>query len=491
MDQNSHQSITLIGLGPGDPELLTRQAWDWLARDREVYLLGPVNGREGVLPWGLKVLSLQSESHNVDPAQVGFDELDHQIINLAKRPGGVNVAIPGDPGEVTGRLAGVFRMAGENHIPIQVFPGVDLFGPALKAAGLENIPHGIVVDAASLAGRHTPSFPPTAPVGVILIDSAPQAGRIKEVLLQVYPPEHPVIQVTAPGSHRQMIEPGSLGALDLLSWGDPFTVLVIPPLNPEASLEAFHEIVARLRAPNGCPWDRVQTHQTLRTNLLEETYEALEAIDLNDPAKMAEELGDLLLQIVLHAQIASETGEFNLTRVIEGISAKIIRRHPHVFGNLELKEVAGVLQNWEKLKAAERSANGEGEKTKGLLDGVPQILPALNQAQEIQSRAVRVGFDWPSIQGVLEKIQEEAQEVISAPDAEALAREIGDLIFAIVNLARWKDVDAESALRETNMRFRRRFAHIEQAARRQGRHLTDMSLEEMDALWEEAKDESG
>jgi tetrapyrrole methylase family protein/MazG family protein len=221
---------------------------------------------------------------------------------------------------------------------------------------------------------------------------------------------------------------------------------------------------------------------------LEESYEALEAIDAGDTEGMQEEFGDLLLQIVLHAQIANEEGDFTINNLIKSIYDKIVRRHPHVFGNMALDGVKGVLQNWEKLKEAERKDNHKKEK--GILDGVPKSLPALTQAQEYQDRAARVGFDWPVVDGVLEKIVEEIQEIKAATNEEELAEEIGDLFFVLVNLARWKKIDAESALRETNMKFRKRFAYVEQSAKKQGRELSSMSLDEMDVFWDEAKTKS-
>jgi tetrapyrrole methylase family protein / MazG family protein len=267
------------------------------------------------------------------------------------------------------------------------------------------------------------------------------------------------------------------------------TSLYVPPLEKGTSFEAFHEIIAHLRAPNGCPWDREQTHQTLRTNLLEETYEALAALDADDPTHMREEFGDLLLQITLHAQIANEYGEFNISQVIKGIYDKIIRRHPHVFGDWKVQGVEHVLQNWEKLKAAERAEEQEesGGLEKGLLDGVEIALPALSQAEEIQRRAARVGFDWPNTQGVVDKINEECLELQHAEDLASRSDELGDLLFAVVNLSRHYEIDAESALRETNTRFRTRFAHIEKSARQQGKSLTDLTLDEMESYWQEAK----
>jgi tetrapyrrole methylase family protein/MazG family protein len=224
----------------------------------------------------------------------------------------------------------------------------------------------------------------------------------------------------------------------------------------------------------------------LRTNLLEESYEVLTALDADDPAALCEELGDLMLQIVLHAQIASELGEFKMTDVLAGIHHKIVRRHPHVFGELKLDSSDRVVRNWEALKAAERRANGENE-IKGLLEGVSKALPALAQAQAYQARAARVGFDWHEIAPVVEKVREELDELLHAGDGNEREDELGDLLFAVVNLARWYKVDAESALRRTNERFYRRFKYIEEKARQSGRDLHQMSLEEMDVLWEEAK----
>ena len=243
-------------------------------------------------------------------------------------------------------------------------------------------------------------------------------------------------------------------------------------------------LMARLRGEGGCPWDREQTHETLRKHLLEESYEAISAIDSGNFTDMREEFGDLLLQVVLQSQIANEEEQFNINQVIQGIHAKLVRRHPHVFGDVKLDGVDGVLANWEKLKEKER---GEKKEEKGLLDGVPKALPALSQAQEYQDRAGRVGFDWADIDGVLDKVKEEIEEVKIAETNFELASEIGDLLFALVNVARWKHVDAESALRGTNMKFKKRFAYVELGAKKQDRNLSALSLEEMDSLWQEAK----
>ena len=339
-------------------------------------------------------------------------------------------------------------------------------------------PKLILLEALTLSAAHVPPYPPAMPVLLTGIDSRELALHLKSVLLTTYPKDH-LVSVVHEGKKKEerLSELGS----DEFAEG---VCLYVPALGEGISFESFAEIVAHLRAPNGCPWDKEQTHESLRKHLLEEAYEAISAIDSGDFVDMREEFGDLLLQIVLQSQIAHEEGHFNINQVVQGIHSKIVRRHPHVFGDLKLDGVDGVLANWEKLKEQERGKKNDG---KGLLDGVPLALPALSQAQEYQDRAARVGFDWPEIEGVLDKIKEEIEELKNAETDFELASEIGDLFFALVNLARWKHVDAESALRGTNMKFKKRFTYVEQGAKKQGRNLSDMTLEEMDTLWNEAK----
>ena len=340
-----------------------------------------------------------------------------------------------------------------------------------------------LLEAQSLASAsaHYPPFPPDMPVLLTGVDSRELALQVKKVLLVVYPQAHGVFVINEGKVKEERL--GELGGGDFSN----STCLYLPSLGEGTSFESFAEIVAHLRAPDGCPWDKEQTHQTLRTHLLEEAYETLTAMDENDPAGMQEEFGDLLLQILLNSQIAGETDEFSMTNVIKSIYDKIVRRHPHVFGDVKLDGVKGVLQNWEKLKEKERKDNGVEKKQKGLLDGVPLALPALTQAQEYQDRAARVGFDWPEVEGVLDKIREEIEEIKLAQNIDEVTGELGDLFFVLVNLARWKKVDAESALRGTNLKFKKRFAHVEQSTKKHGRNLSDMTLAEMDILWNEAK----
>lgn len=381
------------------------------------------------------------------------------------------------PADIDAATLKLRQVASEGiHILRSQPPSTDL--PADVLPALEN---GLVtLDGYSLRGKFYPTFSPTQTAMVFAPMDAGLAGEFKEMLLQVYNPAHIVYTRSLPGNDEWNRK--TTAELDPMDC----SILLIPPRSTDASLESFAGVIAQLRAPNGCPWDRKQTHESLRTYLLEETYEALSAIDSGDMTGLREELGDLVLQILLHAQIAEEKGEFNLSEVLEGINRKIVYRHPHVFGEVKVRDDRDVVQNWEKLKEKERAENGDKEEF-GILNGVPKAFPALAQAQAIQDRAARVGFDWDEIDPVKAKVMEEYGEVESAADADHRAKELGDLLFAVVNLVRWYKVDAESALRETNLKFRNRFAYIEKKARETGRELSEMSLADMDVFWEEAK----
>jgi len=245
--------------------------------------------------------------------------------------------------------------------------------------------------------------------------------------------------------------------------------------------DALMAIIATLRAPGGCPWDRKQTHASLRENLLSECYEVLEALDEGDTDKLRDELGDLLMQIVLHAQIATEAGEFGLGEVIEGINTKLIHRHPHIFGSKKVKDAEEVAVNWEALKEEER------EPGASILEGVPKQMPALGYSQEVQRRAAHVGFDWEDVDGVIDKLAEEVGEFKRAQNQDEKATEFGDLLFTLANIALRMGIDPEAALRQANRRFYKRFTYMEELCRKRGLNLGDLSFDEQNALWEEAK----
>ena len=319
---------------------------------------------------------------------------------------------------------------------------------------------------APLPGRHGPAG--TDPIAV---------------LRRLYPAEHPVGRFGVPDGTTI----GELTAGDLAA---PLYLAPVSPVADTASPWGMPWISNRLRAPDGCPWDREQTHESLRNHLLEEAYEVYDALGQGASPELAGELGDLLLQVVLHAQLAAEAGVFDMTDVWAAIATKIVRRHPHVFGESEARTAADVNRQWERIKASERAAAADeagAAAPKSALDGISRSLPALAASQEMQERAAHIGYDWPSIDGVLDKVHEEVVELAEAEDQEHRAEELGDLLFVLVNVGRKTGIEVEGALRAANDKFRRRFRHVELAAAARGVALRDCSFEELDAFWDAAK----
>jgi tetrapyrrole methylase family protein/MazG family protein len=477
--------ITLLGLGPGDPQQLTREAWDVLSAADEVYFRTRQHPTVSGILSSVKIHSFDELYENGDSFDEVYKAITQRVLELGRRAEGVIYAVPGHPFVAEATCPEIARLARAEGLALRIVEGLSFIEPTFSALGLDAFPRLTLFDALTLGQAHVPAFAPDIPVLVAQIYSRLVASEVKSTLTAIYPDEHPVKLVHNAGTKEQTVENLALFEIDRSEHIGLQSVLFVPSLGEGTSLEAFQEIVAHLRAPNGCPWDREQTHESLRKHMLEESYEAIAAIDSGDFSAMREEFGDLLLQVMLNSQIASEEGEFTFNDVVKGVYDKIIRRHPHVFGEVKVNGVDGVLANWEKLKEGERK--GEGKADKGILDGLPLALPALSQAQEYQDRAARVGFDWPEIDGVLDKVREEIEEIKKAETDWELASEIGDLFFAVVNLARWKKVDAESALRGTNIKFKKRFGHVEQGAKKAGKNLSDMKLEEMDGLWDEAK----
>lgn len=486
MESTDDFGIVILGLGPGDEQHLTRQAWTWLNRIERLHVRTRHHPVIEHLPAGLEIVSFDYLYETKDSFEAVYETIVEEILVLGKQTTGVTYAVPGHPFVAEATAPEIIRRAAREGIPVRIIEGMSFLEPVFSALQFDPFPRLALLDALEIGRLHTPGYPPDMPALITQIYNKMTASGVKLALNAVYPDEFRVRLVHAAGTSQQIVEDLMLYEIDRSPHLGLMTALFVPALSADASLESFQEVVARLRAPDGCPWDREQTHLTLRKYLLEEAYEAIEALDKEDPEALREELGDLLLQIVLHAQIAAEEGEFNMAEVIQGIHRKIVRRHPHVFGDVRVSGVDGVLRNWQKLKEEERALNGQSE-AKSILEGIPLSLPALSQAQEVQSRAARVGFDWAEIQPVLQKVFEEIQEVQTAQSDHEREKEIGDLLFAVVNLARWYKVDAESALRSANLRFRQRFGYIEERARQTGRELTSMTLEEMDRWWDEAK----
>lgn len=479
------KGIILLGLGPGDGRYLTRQAWEVLQHIDEIYLRTAQHPAVKDFPPQLKVNSFDHLYQDRADVEQVYADIVEQIILLGAREQGVVYAVPGHPYVAESTCHEIRHRASEKGIPLQVVEGMSIIEPVMSALGKDPLPQLTLVDALELAFVHHPSFPPSKPALIIQLHSKEIAGELKITLMAVYPDEHPVKLVHAAGTPQCVLEDLLLYQIDQSENIGLMSTLYLPPLSDNCSFEDFQELVAHLRAPEGCPWDREQDQQSIRANLLEEAYEALQAIDADDPQAMREEFGDLLLQVVLQSQMAAEYGEFTMADVIRDIHTKLVSRHPHVFEDTKLADSKAVIKNWERIKEQERKNKADLEK--GLLDGIPVAMPALLVADNYQRRAARVGFDWPDIQGVIDKLLEEVEELRQAQDGAEKADELGDMLFALVNLARWLQIDPEAALRQTNTKFYRRFTAIEAAARKQGRQLSDLSLEEMEAIWQTSK----
>jgi MazG family protein len=316
--------------------------------------------------------------------------------------------------------------------------------------------------------------------------AGPGSGDPISLIRRLYPADHPVGRFgAADGATVGSLEPDGLRS-----------PIYLAPLAPELALAgpwAMPWISARLRRPDGCPWDQEQTHGSLRKHLLEEAYEVYDALEAGATPELAGELGDLWLQIVLHAQLAAEAGVFDLADVQAAIASKIVRRHPHVFGDAEARTATDVNRQWERIKADERATAADEAGTdappKSALEGISSSMPALAASQEMQERAANLGYDWPSIDGVLDKVVEEADELRRAANDAERSEEFGDLLFVLVNVARRRGIEAEAAVRAANDKFRRRFASVERGAAAQGVALRDLEFAELDALWDAAKAE--
>ncbi len=480
-------SITILGLGPGDPQHLTREAWDLLSQADEVYLRTARHPTVAGLPTHLTRYSFDDLYETTDDFVTLYGTIAARILTLGQRPQGVLYAVPGHPLVGESSVQQILALARAEGQVVRLVEGLSFVEPVLSLLGLDGLDGLQLSDATDLAAAHHPPLDPDRPALVGQLYGRRLASEVKLTLMNAYPDDHPVTLVRAAGTDQAAMATVLLYELDRGQQVDHLTTLYLPALSYAGGLPALQDTVARLRAPDGCPWDREQTHQSLRNNLLEETYEALAAIDGGEDDKLCEELGDLLMQIAMHVQIAAEGGAFRFADVIGRIDAKLKRRHPHVFGDVQVHGAADVLRNWEAIKADERAASRSEDAHPSRLEGVPAILPALARAQALGDRAARGGFDWPDVEGVLEKVGEEVAELRAVEDVDARAREMGDLLFSLVNLARWLDVDAESALRGACDRFTVRYAEMERRAQAQGVDLADLSPDQQDALWEGAK----
>ncbi|BCX04818.1 MAG: nucleoside triphosphate pyrophosphohydrolase [Candidatus Roseilinea sp.] len=512
--------IIVLGLGPGDAKLLTREAWDLLSASERVYLRTRRHPAVAGLPPHLELHdfdALYDDATSFDDVYVRIAEA---VIEAARTASGdVIYAVPGHPlvGEASVWL--ILQRARQLGIPTRLVGGLSFIEPTLEALSAEFLvsssdhtstaptrlsTHNLqplsldpldglqICDALEIAALHHPPLNPDKPALIAQIHSRAVASDVKLTLMNQYPPQHPVFVVrggvgseggAAPAASPCLLVP--LSRLDHADRFDHLTSLYVPPLPQPGGLESLQETIAHLRAPEGCPWDREQTHESLRSTLLEETYEVLAAIDAGDLEALKEELGDLLLNVVLQAQIAAEAEEFRMSDVIAEVDAKLRRRHPHVFGDVVVNDSGEVVANWNAIKRREKAEKGEEDGS--VLDGIAPALPALAQAQKMAHRAEKAGFRWNSHGDRLAKVREELEEAANARDDAHRAEEIGDLLFTIADWADGYGIDVETAAREANLKFARRFRALERIARERGLTLSAMSQAEMLAIWQEIK----
>ena len=501
-------AITILGLGPGAIHDLTLQARTLLAEAAEqqqtVYFRTVIHPTVEPLKAELPTLHITSfDSLYEESADWStlYSQIAEEVCTLAAQHP-VIYAVPGHPliGESSVQI--VLRLAKERALSTAIVAGLSFIEPVCTAVGLDPFDAGTqLLDATTLATLRADEIAgkviPTIPLLVTQVYNRRLASEVKLALSECYPDEWPVklvraasITSTDADAEETVIEM-PLYELDRNTYANHLSTLYVPPTDEMQALrlpETLRYLIMRLRRdPDGCPWDRAQTHQTLTRYVIEETYEVVEALEENDMDKLAEELGDLLLQVYLHAEIARQDEEFTLGDIYEHINAKMIRRHPHIFGDVEVSGAHQVVQNWEAIKREERKKAGKDVQRESILDGVPQASPALIIAQEYQKRAAKVGFDYETTDAVQDKLEEELQELREAVTPEHQLEEMGDALYMVARLARTYKIDAEEALRKANRKFSRRFQTMETIAHEEGRELSSFSKPEWSALWQKAK----
>lgn len=479
-------ALTIVGLGPGDVGDVTRRVWQLLESAPTVILRTERHPCVPELPNREKYIVCDDLYEKHPRFADVYDAIVARVITYA-REGDVVYAVPGDPcvGETT--PIKLRAACADANIPLTILPAVSFIEPTLAAIGVDGIDGVQLHDALVIGAMHHPPLNPDAPALISQVYNRQAASDLKLTLMNQYPDDFPVKLIHGAGSSEALTENLALYEIDRSPHINHLTSLWLPALGEMTSFEQFQEIIAHLRAPEGCPWDREQTHDSLRRYLTEEAAEVLEAIDKGDMDALIDELGDLLLQVVLHAQIAIDDGDFKMTDILRSINAKMIRRHPHVWGDVAADNPNQVVKNWEAIKTSEKAAKTTAT-SESLLEGVPSTLSPLQQSYKLQHKAGKVGFDWPSIDPVADKIREEVAELLAATTPDERLKELGDILFVVVNLGRHVGVeDPETALRLTNLKFRTRFLAVEQAVQASGRDWKDFTLDELDVFWNAAK----
>ncbi len=485
--------ITVVGLGSGDEDHLSLGIWKKLQSAKRIYLRTDKHPVVDMLR--SNNVAYQTFDGIYDEQETFAEVYEAIAVKLIQLCGSEELiyAVPGHPMVAEKTVQLLRRDCPLKGIELEIMGGESFLDQAFARFGFDPIEGFQLLDASDMPAAAT--IQPNLHTLVAQVYDTFTASDVKLGLMEVYPDDHPVVVGHALGvKGLEQIRTVPLYELDRIEGYGNLSLIWIPRATQlelfNRSFGRLQEIVQILRSPEGCPWDREQTHLSLRKNAIEELYEVLETIDDDDPQAMCEELGDLLLQVMLHAQIEDEAGTFNVYDVIQGLNEKLIRRHPHVFADANAGNAEEALVKWQEMKDAEKQAKGIEPVSQSILAGVPRDLPGLMKAYKIQKKAAAVGFDWESTEEVFHKMEEEfaeLKEAIQSLGKEEQKNELGDVLFSAVNLARFLKLDPEEALASTNRKFFQRFAYIEEKLRLKGRTFDQTSLIEMEEWWNEAK----
>ncbi|MDW7616517.1 nucleoside triphosphate pyrophosphohydrolase [Peribacillus simplex] len=483
--------ITIIGLGAGDLDQLPLGIYKKLTQTERCFVRTidhPVIGdlkREGI---NFTTFDEIYEKH--DQFEAVYEEIAETLLQEASSRS-VLYAVPGHPMVAEKTVQLLLEKGPSLGIAIKLEGGQSFLDPLFQAVQIDPIEGFQLLDGTDLSPD---DLHITQHMIIGQVYDAFSASNVKLTLMEKLPDDYEVYIVTAAGSSQEKVTKCALFELDRQMELSNLTSVYVPPVREEAlryrEFSKLRQVIAELRGPGGCPWDKKQTHESLKKYLIEEAYELIDSIDEEDDEGMVGELGDVLLQVMLHSQIGEDEGMFTVDDVIEGITAKMIRRHPHVFGDVEVNGEEDVLVNWQKIKEDEKGS--ETKASISILDGIEKSLPNLIRAEEYQKRAAKVGFDWDEVseawKKVIEEVQELEEEILSPNrDVERIKSELGDLFFALVNISRYYDIQAEEAVYKANQKFHRRFTYIEESIQRADKKFEDYTLEELDSYWDEAK----
>ena len=477
-------SITVVGMGPGSFGLMSMEAWELMQNAPQLVLRTAVHPTADELKKkGIRFSSFDERYESADDFESLYNSIAEELTDRAAEGEELVYAVPGSPLVAERTVVLLREKAEKKHVELKIHPAMSFVEVLYTRLGIDPISGLTIVDAADLE-----RLPLDIPTGIVItqVYSPMIASEAKLSLMELLPDEFEIIYTHNLGLPDESIRKIPLYELDRQPDIDHLTSVYIPARGKDERFDfaPFTEIMRRLREPGGCPWDREQTPESLRKHILEEAYEVIEAIDKGDKELLCEELGDLLLQIVFQARIAEETGHFSMQDVIDGIADKMIRRHPHIFGDIEASDAAAVMVNWEAIKRREKPERSSA------IDGLPPELPGLMAAAKLQQRAASVGFEWPVIDDAWAKCREEAEELKEAVkngEKAHIEEEMGDLLFACVNLARLLEVPAELAVNKANRKFRSRFSYVEKKVHEHGKRWEDFDVDALISFWEEAK----